>query len=102
MTVFAAAVDVLFTDPNMSVEAIYTPAAGSPVTVRAIWSRPDDSWSALGAGVTSPKRICDIRMSELADAAEGDTVEIGGETFTVDGEPRRDSDRLVWRLGLKD
>ena len=41
-SVFASAMDVLFADPNIGVEAIYTSDGGAPVAVRAIVRRPDE------------------------------------------------------------
>ena len=42
--------------------------------------------------------IVDIRVSEVAEPRPGDQVEIDGELFVVRGEPRRDAERLVWRI----
>ena len=28
--------------------------------------------------------------------ADGDTLEIAGDFFTIRGEPRRDTERLIW------
>lgn len=101
MTAFAAAADALFVDPHLSVAATYTPAAGSPLDVRVIWSKPDEVWHGLQTGLVAPKLVADLRVSDVADPAEGDTIEIEGVTYTVDGAPMRDRERLVWKLGLK-
>lgn len=101
MTAFTAAIDALFGDPHLSVAATYTPAAGSPVAVRVIWSKSDEVWHGLQTGLVAPKLVADLRVSDVADPAEDDTIEIGGTTYTVDGAPRRDREGLVWKLGLK-
>ena len=41
MSAFAAAVDLLFTDPNIGREAIYTSEGGAPMLVRVVSRRAD-------------------------------------------------------------
>ena len=97
-TVFSAAIDVLFTDPNLSVAATFSPGGAA----RIVWSKPDEVWHGLGTGTVAPKRVAEVRVSEIAAPSEGDTVAIDGTTYTIDGVPRRDIDGLVWKFGLKD
>jgi hypothetical protein len=47
MTAFVAAVDLLFTDPNIGREAIYTSDGGAPMLVRVV-SRQADAISDFG------------------------------------------------------
>lgn len=101
MTVFAGAVDVLFADPNLSLAATFTPQVGTAKTVRVIWGKPDEVWHGLQTGTVAPERIADVRVSDITAPAEGDSLAIAGTTYTIDGVPRKDTEGLVWRLGLK-
>lgn len=98
-TAFDSAIDVLFTDPNLSGAATYTPLVGAARSVRVIPSREDGVINPFGAQIVLPTGSFDVRVSEVASPQKGDTITYGGETYRVQGEPRRiDSQRLVWRL----
>jgi hypothetical protein len=38
-----------------------------------------------------------VRTSEI-EPGEGDTLEIDGVTYVIQGEPLRDSERLIWTI----
>jgi len=40
--------------------------------------------------------LIDVRCSEVAEPASGDTVEFDGDTFEIIAPPIADSLRLVW------
>ena len=98
MTAFAAAMDAIFEDPDMALDALYQPSGGGGgETVRVIRSSPDEMTGFnTGRFVTDAVTI-DVRVSEVADLNDGDTFEFSGEVYRVQGEPRRDGDRLIWR-----
>ena len=100
MSAFAAAVDLLFTDPNIRREAIYIADGGAPVLVRVIPRRPDAITGFGDARLWSETTRVDLRVAEVASPRPGDRVEIDGEAFLVSGEPVRDRERLVWTVGL--
>lgn len=95
---FAAAVDTLFSDPHMADDAVYTPAGGDPVAVRVIARQPDKTIDVLGVTLASATTLFDLRVSDIAQPAAGDALETGGETYIVQGEPKRDAARLVWTI----
>ena len=43
----------------------------------------------------------DFRVAELAEPRPGDRIEINGDAFLIQGEPVRDSERLVWTVDLR-
>jgi hypothetical protein len=43
-----------------------------------------------------PTLLIDVRRSEVAEPASGDTIEIDGELFEVIAAPIIDSVRLMW------
>jgi len=98
---FASAMDVLFTDPNIGRDAVYTPEGGIPFPVRVI-ARRGDLVSEFGdRRVASATVVLDLRVSEVADPRAGDRIELAGEILVVQGTPQRDAERLVWTLDTR-
>jgi hypothetical protein len=99
MTVFESAVDATFA--AFGIDAVYTPADVEPASVRVIARRPD---TIVGFGETrihAETATLEVRASEIASPRPGDQLTVGGETFSVQGEPERhDPDRLVWTLNV--
>lgn len=99
MSAIAAAVDLLFGDPNISAEALYRAGGGDVVpgiSVRVIRRAPDQFASFGDGRFVVDTVLFDIRVAEAPDLADGDTLEIAGDFFTIRGEPRRDTERLIW------
>jgi len=64
-------------------------------------ARPPDELTSFGAArILSDTTIIDVRVSEMPSVKPGDTVVIGPDTFTIQGEPKRDRERLIWTLEL--
>ena len=101
MNAFAAAIEMLFADPNIGVEVIYTSDGGAPVVVRAVVRRPDEVTSFGDARLWSETTRVDLRVTEVPQPRPGDRVEIEGEAFLIQGEPIRDRERLVWTVDLR-
>jgi hypothetical protein len=101
MTAIATAIDDLFADPNIAADAVYTPAGGDPMTVRVIAKRPDDIVGFGDTRIHTATALFDVRIVEVPAPAEGDTLEIGGESYVVQGEPVRDRDGLIWSLDMR-
>jgi len=101
MSAFAAAVDLLFADPNIGRDAIYTPDGGIAVPVRTIARRADELTSFGEARLWSETIRIDLRVAEVANPRPGDQFAIDGGAFLVQGEPVRDRERLVWTVDLR-
>ncbi|MBM3548917.1 MAG: hypothetical protein FJX54_18395 [Alphaproteobacteria bacterium] len=102
MTVFADAFDDLFADSNVARDAVWRPGGtGDGIPVRAIARRPDREVEFGDIAVHTATAVFEVRVSEMPNPAEGDTVIFGGETFVVQGEPTRDAERLVWTLDTR-
>lgn len=101
MTAFAAAIDSLFADPNIAQDAVYTPADGAPVPVRVIVRRPDVVSEFAVGRIAAAAALFDLRVGEVASPRPGDRIELDGDAFLVQGEPRRDTARLVWTLDTR-
>jgi hypothetical protein len=101
MSVFAAAVDALFADPNLGRDAIWQPADGDAFPVRVIARRADAVTELSGARLWSETTRFDVRVAEVPNPWPGDNLVLGAETFVVQGEPMRDGERLVWTLDVR-
>jgi hypothetical protein len=101
MTAFSAALEVLFADPNIGVEAIYTTEGGVPVLVRAVARRADAITDFGDARLWSETTRIDLRVAEVPNPRLGDRIEIDGDAFLIQGEPVRDRERLVWTVDLR-
>ena len=99
MSVFAAAIDALFADPNLARVAVYRAGGADPgVPVRAILHRPDRIGEFAETRILTETTMFDIRASEIAAPAEGDTIAVDGSTYVIQGEAIRDAERLVWTI----
>lgn len=101
MSPFAAAVDVLFADINLTMAATFTPYGRSPIPVRVIARRPDRIVEFGDARLTSDSTLFDLRVSEVAEPRPGDHLDVDGETYVLFGEPVRDAEWLVWTVSAR-
>ena len=101
MSVFAAAIDNLFADPNIARESTYIADGGSPVLIRVVTRRADEVTSFGEAPLWSETTRVDLRVSEVPNPRPGDRIELDGEAFLIQGEPARDRERLVWTVNLR-
>jgi hypothetical protein len=97
MDAFTAAIDALFADPNIARDALWRAGGdGTGIVVRIITKRPDQTANFGDSRVMLPTLLLDVRRSQIAAPASGDTVEIDAETFEIIATPVIDSLRLVW------
>ena len=97
----SAALAVLFADPNIGRDAVYTSDGGAPVQVRVIARRADAITDFGDARIWSETTRIDLRIAEVPALRPGDCIEIDGEAFLIQGEPIRDRERLVWTGDLR-
>jgi hypothetical protein len=99
---FAGAIEDLFADTNISQTAIYRVGGiGDGVSVRIIARQPDREIEFGDISIHTATTIFEIMVSAISDPAEGDSITINGEAFIIQGEPRRDAERLIWRLDTR-
>ena len=100
MTVFAAAADALFADPNMAQDAVYTPDAGAPVTLRVVFKKPDLRINPSTAGLHMSAVQVQIKEIDLPEGAyTGDKISIGSDLYIV-RDIKHDAFRLVASIDL--
>lgn len=95
---FAAAIDVLFADPNLGWDAVYTPEGGEPGTVRVFRRQPDAALEFGDTRLSTTTAVFDVRLSEVASPKAGDLLVVEAETYLIQGQPRRDGGRLIWTI----
>lgn len=101
MSAFGAALDTLFADPNLGRDALYRAQGSSPVTIRVMARRADQVLDFGDTRVHTGNIMFDVRVSEAPDPGPGDVLEIEGESFSIQGEPVLDQERLVWTLDVR-
>ena len=102
MNAFATAIDRIFADANMAVDAIwFAGGTGLGVAVRVIRKSPDEI-TPFGAGrILSETTLLEVRVADMPSPAAGDLIRIGLEDFVVQGEPKLDRERLIWTLNKR-
>jgi hypothetical protein len=102
MNAFTTAVDRIFADRNMAVDALWLAGGTGPgVAIRVIRKSPDEI-IPFGAGrILSETTQFDARVADMPTPAPGDLIQIGGENFTLQGEPKLDRERLIWTLNTR-
>ena len=98
MSAFQEMIDALFSDSALARDIVYTPVAGTPKTIRAVIKSPDRIVDVREMAIHTPTLVVDVRVSDIATPQEGDTLTIGTLLYTVQGEPVRDTENLIWTL----
>jgi len=101
MSAIAAAFETLFADPNMARDATFTPTGGVAVPVRIVVRRPDRVSDFGETRLHAETTVVDIRVADAPSFAEGDGFQFDGVSYVVQGEPRRDAERLIWTAELR-
>jgi len=100
MTALYDAVELLFCDLNLAVEIWHRDAEGEFTCARGILRRPDELTEFGAARLLSDTTRIDVRVADIPNPRPDEQILIGEETFLIQGEPRRDRERLVWTLEL--
>jgi len=102
MNAFATAIDRIFADANMAVDAIWLAGGTGPgVAVRVIRKSPDEI-TPFGAGrILSETTLLEARVADMPSPAAGDLIRIGSEDFLLQSEPKLDRERLIWTLNMR-
>jgi hypothetical protein len=94
---FAAAIDAIFRDTHVAEDALWRAGgAGGGAAVCIVRKSPDEIVGFGSSRAVLPMVLIDVRVSEVALPAAGDTVEIDGDLFDIIGTPTRDGLGLVW------
>ena len=83
---------------RLGIEATHTPQGGGPMAVRVIAKRPDEIVGFGDTRIHSETALFDIRVLEVPAPRPGDTLIVDGVAYSIQGEPARDRERLVWTI----
>ena len=102
MNAFATAMNSIFADSNMAVDALwFAGETGSGVAIRVIRKSPDEI-TPFGAGrILSETTLLDARVADMPTPVPGDMIRIGIEDFVLQGEPKLDREQLIWTLNTR-
>ncbi len=100
MNVFDTAIATLFADPNVAQDATFVPQIGATVPVRVIVRAPDAFQKMGSSTIETPTTILEVRVSDCPSLAPGDQFIVGGNNYTVQGQPRRDEFKLMWLVDV--
>lgn len=100
MSVFEAALGRLFADPNLSLELWHRDMEGRFTRARGILRRPDEITEFGAARIYSETTRLDVRVADIPVPRPQEQILIGEETYLIQGEPRRDRERLIWTIEL--
>ena len=102
MNAFATAIDRIFADANMAVDALWFAGGTGPgVAVRVIRKSPDEVTPFGAARILSETTMLDARVTDMPTPAPGDLIRIGLEDLILQGEPKLDRERLIWTLNMR-
>ena len=100
MSALADALGLLFLDTNLSVEIWHRDSEGQFTRARGILRRPDEITEFGAARLLSDTTRIDVRVADILEPRPQEQILIGEETFLIQGEPRRDRERLIWMIEL--
>ncbi|MEQ1788829.1 MAG: hypothetical protein ABL857_00145 [Rickettsiales bacterium] len=96
MNAFNTAISALFNDSNLSKPAFFLPILGINQNIRVITRSPDLFQDVGQSLIETPTMIVEVQIADCPSITAGDQFMIDGITYSVQGTPRRDSERLVW------
>lgn len=100
---FAAAAAVLFSDPNLSVAGVYTPAGGQPVPIRLMRTVGTDqvAGSLRQFGAVAEHGSAELLVRDVPERpGEGALLEFGGRVFRLDAAASPTKNGLAWLMTL--
>ncbi len=102
MNMFSAAMDRIYSNLSMAAAAVWISATTSEERPIRVIRRAPDRITEFGVGrFVSDTMMVDVRVSDLPEPRTGDLIVIGAGSFTIQGEPTRDTERLIWSLDLR-
>ena len=83
---------------GFAVDAIYRAADGSEKSIAVIQSGQDQESNIFGGQTMSAASVYLILLQDVATPQAGDSLEISGRSFQVQGVPKLDQTGAIWRV----
>ena len=97
LTAFDYMTNAIFSDPNIGVDAeLITMRMAAPQPIRVLLRSPDEIADWNGGSFVVGTVLLEIRIVDVPDLAEADTIRFGGKTYTIRGVPQKDAEGLSW------
>lgn len=90
--------DVLFADPLLSRTVTYA-GTGFTREIPTLYSQTPTALQFGQSSIASSAHTFKVRVEDVSLPVAGDTITMGGRTFTVTGEPQLILDGQVWLVG---
>lgn len=102
MSAFAAALDAIYSDPNMAVDAEWLSNGVPPgVPVRVVLRTPDGIADFGTARIIQSAIVIEVRVSDVPSPRKDDRIAIGDQFYVVQAAPIRDLQNLYWKLDVR-
>ncbi|MGN7613040.1 head-tail joining protein [Magnetococcales bacterium HHB-1] len=82
-------------------EAVYTSSSGEEKTISVVSKQPDQTFGFGDTQIHTEVTMFDVRVSDVPNPEPGERLSIDGTDYQIQGEPVRDSERLVWTIGAE-
>jgi hypothetical protein len=83
---------------HLGEQASYLPLGGVPATIQVIRRQPDAMMDVGASRIHTATEMFQVQVAQVANPKAGDIIQIGSESFVVQGEPQREQHGLVWKL----
>lgn len=98
---FATLLDIVYQNPHMGINALYTDSAGVSKPVRLIETHQDELTPFLSTGIQQRTVMYEVRRSQMpARPVSGEQIDIDGETFVI-RKAQPDTLGLSWTLDVE-
>lgn len=96
-TAFDFMTEALFGDPNMAEDAEWRMQGVSPATAIKVLKRtPDEIADWNGGSFVVGTLLLEVKIADVPDLAEGDTITIGVMPYEIKSKPQKDAEGLTW------
>lgn len=101
-TAFDYMTDALFNDPNMTHTAMWRlMGVGTPTEIKVLKRSPDEIAEWNSGSFVVGTLLLEIKIADVPDLTEADTIEIDGVPHTIRGVPQRDAEGLTWLVQVR-
>jgi hypothetical protein len=83
---------------HLGEQASYVPLGSGPVAVQVIRRQPDAMMDVGASRIHTTTEMFQVQVAQVSRPKAGDVIQIGIESFIVQGEPQREQHGLVWKL----
>lgn len=80
---------------------VYAPVVGDEIILSGIFQTASLDESFFNTGAYVPSHTIDIKLDDLVDPQEGDSVTFDGTSYLV-GKIEKKHDATIWHLGLRE